>query len=88
MNVYRSRRCPNCRDNIQSRRHMRADYKLGFITSALFKDIDAFNKFEQEQREKQIKKIHNFEKFKLEMKQKMKEQERKTKQADLYDKQN
>jgi len=39
---------------------LKTDYKLAYIIKALITDIDAYNKFEEENRQLEVPKIHNF----------------------------
>ena len=77
------KQCPSCRINIGSRRLLRSDYKLAYIINALIKDIDAFNKFEEEERGKEILNKFDFTGFREKMKKKQKEQKRKALAADM-----
>jgi hypothetical protein len=57
---YRKKQCPSCRLPIGHQRLFRPDEKLSQIIGALIEDIDAYNKFEEENRGLEVQKTYDF----------------------------
>ena len=57
------KQCPHCRMAIGCKRHLKADNRFRQLIKLLVPDIDAFNEYEAQQRDLQLKATFDFKKF-------------------------
>ncbi|CAI2371716.1 unnamed protein product [Moneuplotes crassus] len=81
----KKKECPTCRTPIGSRRLLRKDKKLKEIIEGLIPDLEDFQNYEQEEVDRNVKKVKNSAKFKQDQ-QKLKAIKEKQLRAELEEK--